>query len=107
MRRVLPSVRAAVGLVPLALVPALGAVQGGFSPDAWVWSATIAAWAAALAAALAVDAPALRRAWSWPLAAGALLAWTAASVLWSANRTQSVLEARRMLVYAAVVLALV
>ena len=28
------------GYDPVFLVPALGAVQGGFLPDAWVWSTT-------------------------------------------------------------------
>ena len=37
----------AVAAVPLVLVPALGAVQGGFQPDAWVWAGGVAAWACA------------------------------------------------------------
>jgi hypothetical protein len=42
----------------------------------------------------------------WAAAAGLLLVWTIASAIWSVNTAQSVLEARRMLLYAAVVLAL-
>jgi O-Antigen ligase len=98
--------RAAVAAIPLVLIPALGAAQGGFSPDAWVWSGTIAAWLAALGLFLG-DSARLRRDVWWVLAAASLLAWTLASAVWSAEPGQSVLEARRMLVYAAIVLALV
>ena len=93
--------------MPLLLVPALGAVQGGFQPDAWVWAGALAAWAAALGLTLTGGAGALRRSWVWPVAGGALLLWTTASRLWSDEPAQSLLEARRMVVYAAVVLALV
>jgi hypothetical protein len=89
--------------VPLVLVPALGAVQGGFLPDAWVWAGALAAWAAALGLILTDRGGD----WLWPTAAIALLLWTLASTLWSAEPRQSLLEARRTLVYAAVVLALV
>jgi len=97
----------AVAAVPLLLIPALGASQGGFLPDAWVWSGALAAWAAALGLVLGESADQLRRERWWVLAAGALLLWTLASRLWSVNPAQSLLEARRMVVYAAVVLALV
>jgi hypothetical protein len=97
----------AVGLVPLILVPALGAAQGGFQPDAWVWAGTLAAWAAALGLVVGGEPGALRGSWPWLSAGGALLLWTLGSALWSAEPAQSVLEARRMIVYAAVALALV
>jgi hypothetical protein len=93
--------------VPLVLVPALGLTQGGFSPDEWVWAGALAAWATALAVVLSDDAGALRRAWPWLAFGGGLLAWTLASSTWSVHATQSVLDARRTLVYAAVLLALV
>jgi O-antigen ligase len=99
--------RFAVALVPLLLIPALGVVQGGFLPDTWVWSGALAAWAAALGLVLGEGAERLRRDWWWALAAALLLLWTLASRVWSAEPAQSVLEARRMVVYAAVVLALV
>jgi hypothetical protein len=82
-------------------------VQGGFQPDAWVWSGALAAWAAALCLVLEEGSGRLRRDGWWILAAGALLLWALASRLWSAEPAQSLLEARRMIVYAAVVLALV
>jgi hypothetical protein len=102
-----PFSRVAVAAVPLVLVPALGAVQGGFDPDAWVWAGALAAWASAVAVVVGDEPGALRRAWPWVAAAVGLLLWTLASATWSADAAQSVLEARRTLVYAAVVLALV
>jgi O-Antigen ligase len=96
----------AVVLVPLVLVPALGATQGGFLPDTWVWSAALAAWAAGLAVVVSPAPGALRRWWPWLAASGSLLLWTLLSAVWSTQPSQSVLEARRMLVYALVVLAL-
>jgi hypothetical protein len=94
-----------VAAVPLVLIPALGAVQGGFQPSAWVWSGALAAWAAALGLVLGEGSDRLRRDWWWTLAAAALLVWTLASGLWSVEPGQSLLEARRMVVYASVVLA--
>jgi hypothetical protein len=96
----------AVAVVPLALVLSLGFSQGGYLPDTWVWATPLAAWAAGLGALLG-GGGALRRDWPWPVAAGALLAWTAASALWSVLPHQSLLEARRTALYATVLLALV
>jgi O-antigen ligase len=93
--------------VPLALVPALGAVQGGFQPDAWVWAGALAAWAAAVAALASSDTVRGRTPWLWLAAAIALLLWTLLSTVWSLRPALSLLEARRTLVYAAVILALV
>jgi hypothetical protein len=97
---------APIAAVPLVLVPALGAVQGGFAPDAWVWSGTLAAWAAALGLVLEGTGR-LRREGVWLAATTALVLWTLASTLWSAVPAQSILEVRRTLVYGAVVLALI
>jgi O-antigen ligase len=99
--------RIAIAGIPLVLIPALGAAQGGFHPDAWVWAGALAAWAAALGIVLTDRPGALRATWRWPAIAAALLLWTLASALWSADVRQSVLEARRTVVYTAVVLALV
>ena len=92
--------------IPLVLVPALGVTQGGYTPDAWVWSGALAAWACAVAVVVTSNPGALRRAWPWAAASGALLLWTLLSAIWSVNAAQSVLESRRTLLYAAVVLAL-
>jgi O-Antigen ligase len=67
----------------------------------------LAAWAAALALALGARAAALHRERAWVTLALALLGWTLLSTLWSPEQAQSLLEARRTVVYAAVVLALV
>ena len=98
---------AAVALVPLVLVPALGAVQGGFPPDTWVWSGALAAWGAALGIVFTDTLGWSRLTWLWLAGACGLLAWTILSTVWSAHPAQSVLEARRMVVYVAVALALV
>jgi hypothetical protein len=95
----------AVAAVPLVLVTALGAAQGGFLPDAWVWAGTLLAWVAALALVLGGGGH-VRDGWAWAAAAAALLGWTALSALWSVDASQSLLEARRAVVYAAAVLAL-
>jgi hypothetical protein len=97
----------AVALVPLVLIPALGAVQGGFPPDTWVWAGALAAWAAAIGIVLSNALRAPRAAWTWVAGLCGLLAWTILSTVWSVHRAQSVLDARRTLVYAAVALALV
>ena len=97
---------AAVAAVPVVLILALGATQGGFHPDTWVWSTTLAAWAVALGAVLDPRLGAFRSRWPWAAATAALAAWTLASALWSAAPAQSVLEARRALLYVAVVAAL-
>jgi hypothetical protein len=93
--------------VPLVLVPALGLAQGGFAPGSWVWLGALAAWGAAIGVVVADDPGALRTARPWLAVTGALLCWTAASTLWSAHAAQSLLETRRTLAYAAVLLALV
>jgi O-antigen ligase len=98
-------VKAAV--IPLALVPALGAVQGGFQPDSWVWAGALAAWAAAVALIASTSPGLLRAQWPWVAAAAAVLVWTALSAIWSSRTSQTILEARRAVLYAAVVLALV
>jgi hypothetical protein len=100
-------VQRAVAAIPLVLVPALGLVQGGFQPDTWVWAGALAAWASAIAVAVGSNPGALRQSWPWVASAGALLLWTLCSAIWSVHRAQSLLEARRTLLYVAVVLALV
>src|SRR5262249_57086571 len=94
-------------LVPLVLVPALGLADGGFQPDAWVWAGVLAAWCAAVALVVSDHPGALGVSWPWLVGGGAFLLWTLASALWSVEPAQSVLEARRAVVYVAVALALV
>ncbi|MEN3340791.1 MAG: hypothetical protein V7644_195, partial [Actinomycetota bacterium] len=96
----------AAAAVPLVLVTSLGLVQGGYQPASWVWAGALAAWASGVAVVVTRHPGALRRGWPWALASAALLLWTVLSASWSAHPAQSVLEARRTLVYVAVVLAL-
>jgi O-antigen ligase/polysaccharide polymerase Wzy-like membrane protein len=98
--------RAAVAAIPLVLVPALGLLQGGFHPDTWVWAGALCAWAGCVALVLGSTGRLSRDFW-WIVLGAALLGWTLASALWSAEPAQSVLDARRTLVYASVALAFV
>ena len=98
-RDALPSVVVFVVLVGLAFE------NGGFFPRAWTTASVALLWLAALVLLLAA-----RVELNWPeriwigLLAG-LLAWTALSTVWSVNHTESVLDARRDLLYLAAVVA--
>ena len=97
---------ATVGLGAFALVVALGFDAGGYAPTAWGWSAV---------AILAVLAVLIGRGVALPprpallLVGGlaALTAWAAASAMWSDHVAASVLEAQRLLLYAAAATAFV
>jgi len=93
--------------VAFTLVAALAFANGGFDPGAWVWAGAVAGWAAAVGLLLRGSAGALPAAWPWPALAALLAAWTLASRAWSPAPAQSLLDARRDVVYAAIVLALV
>ncbi|HET7647445.1 MAG TPA: O-antigen ligase family protein [Gaiellaceae bacterium] len=89
------------GIAAFALLLGAGGDSGAYFAGSWGWLTLAGAWAAALVVALAE--PALSRAGL--LFAGLLAAfagWTALSASWSSDVTQSALEARRALVYAAV-----
>ena len=91
-------------LLVLLTITALAAANGGYWPTAWSWSSLALLWIAGLALVLRV--PALGRLEIATL--GALLglvAWIAASTLWSSNVGQTVLELQRALVYVAGVAA--
>jgi O-antigen ligase len=93
----------AVLLVLLTITP-LAAANGGYWPTAWSWSSLALLWIAGLALVLRV--PALGRLEIATL--GALLglvAWIAASTMWSSNVGQTVSEVQRALVYVAGVAA--
>ena len=98
-RDALPSVVVFVALVGLALE------NGGFFPRAWTTASVALLWVSAIVLLLAA-----RVELNWPerlwigLLAG-LLAWTALSTAWSVNHTESVLDARRDLLYLAAVVA--
>ena len=89
----------AVLLVLLTITP-LAAANGGYWPTAWSWSSLALLWIAGLA--LVLRGPALGRLEIATLGALlGLLAWIAASTLWSSNVGQTVSEVERVLVYAA------
>jgi hypothetical protein len=89
------------------VVCALALDSGGYFPRSWVWSSVLFFWAAALALG---TKPHIRvgRAGAAFVASILLLAiWTLVSAVWSVEPAQSVLDARRDLVYVAVALAVV
>jgi O-Antigen ligase len=98
-RDALPSIVVFVALVGLAFE------NGGFFPRAWTTASVALLWVTALVLLLAarVDLNSLERMWIGLLAG--LLAWTALSTAWSVNHTESVLDARRDLLYLAAVVA--
>src|SRR5262245_35100022 len=93
------------GFLSFFLVALLGFDQGGFDPPSWVWSAALLV---VTAVALLVGRPAQpSRAELVFLAAFAgLLVWTLLSAAWSLDRTASLLEAERTLLYLAAATAL-
>jgi hypothetical protein len=99
--------RLVVSTATLAVLVGAGAARGGYFPGSWGWLALACAWVAGIALALDDDASVGRAGAGLVLVATGLGAWTLASVLWSSDVTQTVLEAQRMLVYIAALLALV
>jgi hypothetical protein len=96
------------GAVGIALVVGiLAAVHGGYFPTSWGWSTLVFLWAAAMVLLLG-KAVSLSGAEVWFLgAAGALVGWTALSIVWSAVRVESVEELERALVYLSALAALI
>ena len=90
-----------------AVVCALALDSGGYFPRSWVWSSVVVLWAAALALGIAprirIDAAGA----TFVVSIALLCGWTLLSAIWSVDPAQSVLDARRDLVYVAVALALV
>jgi hypothetical protein len=93
------------GIVVFLALVGLGFENGGFFPGAWTAASGALLWVTALVLLLAprVELNSRERTWIGLLAG--LLAWTALSTLWSVNHTESVLDARRDLVYLAAVVA--
>ena len=86
----------AVALFPGAVVLGVASVNGGYFPSSWGWIGLVFAWA--LVIALGFEAVAIRRAeGAFVGALVGVLCWTALSVAWSINRTQTVLEVLRVL----------
>jgi hypothetical protein len=107
--RVAPGALARV--VPAAAIAAIGGglalEAGGYFPRAWVWSGVVLLWVAALAGAFRTPLELDRRAALFAGAVALLAAWTLLSVTWSVERRETLLEARRDVVYLGVVAAAV
>jgi O-antigen ligase len=83
------------------VVGALGFAQGGFLPRAWVWSTVLLAWIGIASLLLEPHVRLDRIELAWVGLVALLAGWTLLSTTWSASPGQSVLEARRDLVYVA------
>ncbi|HVS84912.1 MAG TPA: O-antigen ligase family protein [Gaiellaceae bacterium] len=89
------------GAGPFLLVVGAGSARGGYFPGSWGWLTLASAWAAALVLILD-DRAGISRLGMVSLASlTGFTGWTLLSVVWSADVTASVLEAQRVLVYAA------
>jgi hypothetical protein len=85
----------------VASVSTVAADQGGYFPTTWGWTSVAFLWIAGLTVLLRETVPISRAQLLFLFAWGALLAWTALSVTWSTDRSQTVLEIERTLVYGA------
>jgi hypothetical protein len=86
-------------------VAGLASANGGFFPSSWGWSALGLSWLALLALIVrAVERPG-RPELAFAGAAVLVMTWTWASIAWSSDRTQSVLEGERVLVPVAAIAA--
>jgi O-antigen ligase len=94
--------RAVVPVVLSGVLAGLALASGGFFSDSWVWSTVVLSWLAAVVLILRAELALARAELLWVGALALLAAWTALSAVWSVDPTQSVLEARRALVYVAV-----
>jgi hypothetical protein len=96
-----------VAVLPAAVVAGLALESGGYFPRAWVWSSVALLWLAALVL-VAGGRVALDRSGALYIgAAAALSIWTLVSVTWSITHGESVLDARRDIVYVGGALAVV
>jgi hypothetical protein len=94
------------GIVVFVALLGLAFENGGFFPGAWTTASVALFWVTALVLLLAerIELNTLERVWIGLLAG--LLAWTALSTSWSINHSESVLDARRDLVYLATLVAI-
>jgi O-antigen ligase len=91
---------AQAALLALLTIAPIAAANGGYWPTTWSWSGLGLLWIVGLALVLRV--PRLGRLELATLGSiVGLVAWIAASTLWSSNVGQSVAEVQRVLVYAA------
>jgi hypothetical protein len=99
-----------VRVVPAAIAvtgAGLALEAGGYFPRAWIWSGVVLLWIAALAAAFKTPLSIDRRAAVFLAAVVLLAGWTLLSATWSVGPQQTLLEARRDVVYLGVVAAVI
>jgi hypothetical protein len=97
------SFRAAV--LAFALLGSLAAADGGYWPTAWGWGALSLLWVAILALVLSKEVRLSRLMLAWLTLICALLAWNLLSTLWTTSVTRTVLEAQRLVLYLAAIVA--
>ena len=81
------------------LVAGFSAAQGGYFPTTWGWCALVLCWVVALALVLESSTRLTTLEGRTLLALAGLTCWTAASIAWSDDAPQSVLDVERRLVY--------
>src|SRR4051812_11952923 len=97
-----------VRIVPAAIAATgagLALEAGGYFPRAWIWSGVVLLWIAALAGAFRTPLSIDRRAAVFLGAVALLAGWTLLSATWSVEPQQTLLEARRDIVYLGVAAA--
>jgi hypothetical protein len=94
-------------VLPAAVVAGLALESGGYFPRAWVWSSVVLLWLAAVVLVVGGRVELDRTGALYVGAAAALTVWTLVSVTWSITRSESVLDARRDVVYIAGALVVV
>ena len=103
------TVEPAVVLVPAGLfvaVVATAAASGSYFPSSWGWAALAFLWAAVIGLVAQRQVVLGRLEVGYLGAWVVLLAWTAASLVWSPTTTQTMYEVERTVVYVAFALAL-
>jgi O-antigen ligase len=93
-------------LLAAAAIAYLALDGGGFFPRTWTIAAAALGWAAGMAVIFLRDPELGRAKLAWVGLLAAFVAWTAASITWSADPSSTVLEVRRGLVYVAAAAAL-
>jgi hypothetical protein len=88
-------------VLPAAVVAGLALESGGYFPRAWVWSSVVLLWLAAVVLVVGGRVVVGRSGALFVGAAAALTAWTLVSLTWSITQSESVLDARRDVVYIA------
>ena len=93
--------RAAAALLGFVAVAALGTFDGGYFPPAWGWAALAFSWIALLGLLIPRSPSIVKWGGLWLATLVLFAIWVAASTIWSADETRSVLEIERLLAYVA------